>query len=53
MSHYDPGEIRIETANRSTPPEKKERLGETRGVNQKRLGNSKAPDISIYLLFDS
>jgi hypothetical protein len=49
MSHDDLGEIRTETAIRSTPPEKKERLGETRGVNQKRLGNSKAPP-DIYLL---
>jgi hypothetical protein len=50
MSHYDPGEIRTETANRPTPPEQKERqeIGE---FNQKRLGNSKAsPD--IYLLFE-
>jgi hypothetical protein len=29
--HYDLGEIRTETAIRSTPPEKKERLGETEG----------------------
>ena len=29
MSHYDLGEIRTEKAIRSTPPEKKERLGET------------------------
>ena len=28
MSHYDLGEIRTEKADRSTPPEKKERLGE-------------------------
>ena len=27
-SHYDLGEIRTELADRSTPPEKKERLGE-------------------------
>jgi hypothetical protein len=49
-SHYDLGEIRTESADRSTPPEKKERLGD-RGVNQKRLGNSKAPDKNICLLF--
>ena len=47
-SHYDLGEIRTEKADRSTPPEKKERLGD-RGVNQKRLGNSKAPDINIFV----
>jgi len=28
MSHYDLGEIRTEKAIRSTPPEKKERLGD-------------------------
>jgi hypothetical protein len=30
MSHYDLGEIRTETADRSTPQEKKELLGEKR-----------------------
>ena len=54
MSHYDLGGIRTETAIRSTPPEKKERLGETRGVNQKRLGNSKAPpDITFVIEIQS
>jgi hypothetical protein len=48
MCYYDLGEIRTETAVSPTPPEKKERL-EVPG-KQKRLGNSKAPIINIFVI---
>ena len=48
LNHYDLGEIRTESADRSTPPEKKERQGDQ--GNKKRLGNSKAPDINIFVI---
>jgi len=47
-SHGDLGGIRTESATRPSPPEKKERQGE-KGP-KKRLGNSKAPKMYIFVV---
>ena len=49
-SHYDRGEIRTESADRSTPPEKKERIGleEIKNASEK----SKAPFRNINWLLE-
>src|SRR5215207_626163 len=49
LSHYDPGEIRTESAIRPSPPEKKERLENSR--NQKAPRKNPRRRICIYLLF--
>jgi len=49
QSHYDLGEIRTESAIRPSPPEKKERLEIEE--NQKRLENSEAPNMCIFVVW--
>lgn len=49
MSHYDPGEIRTESAARPTPPEKKERL-ETE--EQKNASEQSKASSNLYWLLE-